>query len=166
MRYARFASVVSLLSLAVVVWGQATTATISGVVVDAAGAVVVGAHVRVKNVETGVEKVAETTSAGRYTVSGLVPGTYEVSVEAPGFKTALQWVKLAVGDHVTLDVRLEVGEVVERVTISGEAARVELERATLSGLIDDKQIRELPLNARSYVHLSFLHTGSDGVHPR
>jgi hypothetical protein len=159
MRYARFASVVSLLSLAVVVWGQATTATISGVVVDAAGAVVVGAHVRVKNVETGVEKVAETTSAGRYTVSGLVPGTYEVSVEAPGFKTALQRVKLAVGDHVTLDVRLEVGEVVERVTISGEAARVELERATLSGLIDDKQIRELPLNARSYVHLSFLHTG-------
>jgi hypothetical protein len=159
MRYARFASVVSLLSLAVVVWGQATTATISGVVVDAAGAVVVGAHVRVKNVETGVEKVAETTSAGRYTVSGLVPGTYEVSVEAPGFKTALQRVKLAVWDHVTLDVRLEVGEVVERVTISGEAARVELERATLSGLIDDRQIRELPLNARSYVHLSFLHTG-------
>jgi len=147
------------LLLVATVWGQATTATISGVVTDEKGATVAGARVRVKSLETGSEKVAETTLVGRYVVSGLSPGTYEVSVEAPGFKSVIHRVKLAVGDHVTLDVRLEVGEVVERVTIWGEPTRVELERATLSGLVDDKQIRELPLNARSFVHLSFLHTG-------
>lgn len=139
--------------------GQVTGATLSGVVVDEAGAAVVGARVHVRAVGTGMEREVVTESGGRYVVAGLAPGEYEVTVEAAGFARAVSRVKLAVGEQRFLEVRLRVGQVIEQVTIVGEPTRVELERASLSGLVDDKQIRDLPLNARSFVQLAFLHPG-------
>jgi len=140
--------------------GQLTTATISGTVADVTGAVIPGVSISVLQVETGTERSAVTDDEGRFRVPLLDPGDYEVQAELTGFQTAVRsGLTLAVGDRVVVNLTLNVGEISERVVVEGAAPLVQTTDTTLSGLVDTKKIRDLPLNGRSFDQLALIQTG-------
>lgn len=104
-----------------------------------------------------------TDDNGRYTAPLLPPGDYEVHVTLTGFQPfGRTGLRLAVGQDTVLDVRLELGTVAEEVTVTGRAPRIDLTSGAVSGLVTDKQIRDLPLNGRSFQQLAPLQVGVDG----
>src|SRR5437762_9155224 len=106
---------------------QATTGTISGTVTDESKAVLPGATVRVKNVETGATRTLVTDDRGRFRALELPPGLYSVFAELPGFTTAgRENLTLEIGRDVTADLSLKVGALTEAVTVQGAASNVEL----------------------------------------
>src|SRR6266581_4494407 len=139
---------------------QVTTATIAGVVQDASGAVIPGVSITAKNVETGVTRTATTDEGGRYTVPELTLGNYEVEAQLPGFQTEVRsGITLTVGRSAVVNFSLKVGQVSDKVTITAEAPLVESTTATMSSLVDERTIRELPLNGRSWDNLALLQPG-------
>ncbi len=139
---------------------QETTATISGTVKDESGAVIPGAAVQVKNVATGVSRTAQSDAQGRYTVTQLAPGMYEVESTSSGFQTYVRrGIELTVGRHAIVDMALKIGAVTQRIEVTGEVSLVNTTTAATSGLIGDKQIRDLPLNGRNFVQLTLLEPG-------
>ena len=141
-------------------WGQ-VTASISGKVEDPSGASVPGATVTVKNVETGATRTVATDAAGNYRALSLAVGGYEVRAEKPGFKTAVRsGISLVVGQEAVVGLKLEVGEVVEEVSVSAEAPLVNTTTATVSGLVGERQVKDLPLNGRSFDNLIVLNAGA------
>src|SRR4029078_3575220 len=107
------------------VFAQATTADITGTVVDQAGAVVAGANVTVTNTGTGLERQTVTTGTGDYSIALLPPGDYEVKVGAAGFSTVVQKVSLVIGQRQTLNISLRPGAVTEVITVSAEVPLVD-----------------------------------------
>ncbi len=139
---------------------QETTATISGAVKDGSGAVIPEAAVRVRNVATGVARSVQTDNQGRYSVTQLLPGNYELETSMAGFQNYLRTgIELTVGRHAVVDVDLQVGEVTQTVEVAGEVPLVETTSASLSGIVSEKQIRDLPLNGRDFVSLSLMEPG-------
>jgi hypothetical protein len=139
---------------------QETTATISGTVKDESGAVIPGASVQVNNVATGVSRTVQSDVQGRYTVPQLAPGMYEVASSSSGFQTFVRsGIELTVGRHAVVDMILQIGAVTQRVEVTGEVSLVNTTTAATSGLIGDKEIRELPLNGRNFVQLTLLEPG-------
>ncbi len=140
---------------------QVTTATISGVVQDSSGAVIPGVSIAVKNIDTGVSRTITTDEGGRYVVPDLSLGNYEVEAQLPGFQTEVRsGITLTVGRSAVVNFGLKVGQLSDKVTITGEAPLVELNTATLSSLVDERTIRDLPLNGRSYDKLALLQPGT------
>jgi hypothetical protein len=141
-------------------FSQGTSATLSGTVTDTRGAVVPGAGVTVKNTENGQQRQAQSNDSGNYRVVGLPPGSYEVRVERQGFNAEVRKVKLTVAEEGVLDVPLAVSGVTESVVVTeGGAAQVETANSTLSAVVDDKKIRDLPLNGRDMAQLILLQPG-------
>src|SRR5215831_19734012 len=158
---------VSLCSLFIVIaWqssaqAQVNTGTISGTVKDRSGAVLPGASVTVTSIETGIARSAVTGERGEYRVPALAIGNYEVQAALPGFQTAVRkGITLSVGQEAVIDMSLNVGSVAERVTVEEQAPLLETTTATVSGLVDPGQMREIPLNARSFIELVPLQTGA------
>lgn len=140
---------------------QTTSGTISGTLFDETGAVLPGVTVTVTHLETGEKRTVLSDDAGRYRVPQLALGDYEVKAELSGFKTAVRrGVTLTVRREAIVDVTLNVGEVSEQLVVTGEAPLVETRSSALSGLVDDRAIRDLPLNGRSFDNLITLHAGS------
>ena len=136
---------------------QVATATISGVVSDATGAVVPGATITLRNVETGARRTVTTDATGRYAAPQLGVGGYEVTATATGFQTLVRrGITLTVGREAEVNFSLSLGTVAERIEVTGEAPLVETTTATTSGLVDEKTVRELPLNGRSFTDLMDL----------
>jgi len=129
------------------VFAQSDRGGITGRVTDQAGAVVADAKVTVLNVETGETREARTNGEGNYTIPQLPAVTYTVKVEAQGFQTAsVENIKVAVQVIRTVDVTLQVGEMVNTVTVSGEATPVlQTENAASQLNVSERQVRELPL---------------------
>lgn len=145
---------------ALTVQAQVTTAGISGTVKDETGALLPGARITVKNLETGVTRTALTDSAAFYHLPGLPPGNYEVAAELSGFKIEVRrGIGLAVGQEAAVSFTLSVGAISETVTVAGEPPLVDTTSPALSGLVDDKKIRDLPLNGRNFVELALLQAG-------
>jgi hypothetical protein len=144
---------------------QVAGATLSGTITDAQGGAVVGAKVSAKNGATGVVTETTTNSSGAFTVVNLLPANYDVSVSAPGFRTAISKVILTVGAQQALNVGLTVGEVSQNVEVTGAAPVIETENATLSGNVQGAQIVELPLNGRDWAQLATLEPGVVQVRP-
>ena len=139
---------------------QLTTGTITGTVSDQSGAAVPGATVAVKNVETGVSRSTTTGPTGRYEVPNLPSGNYEVSITMSGFQTSVRTgIELPVGRNAVVDHTLQVGEVTQAVTVTGEVALVETTTATVSNLVDEKKVEDLPLNNRDLTQLTYLQAG-------
>ncbi len=108
-------------------------ATLNGVVTDPSNAVVAGAKVTVHRTESGLTRTMETTNAGLYRFGGLPAGNYDLTIEAPGFKTAVQKnVPLTVGAVVTVDAKLEVGGVTETVSVAEEVPVIETTRSNVA----------------------------------
>ena len=142
------------------VWAQ-VTASVSGRVEDASGAAVPGASVTVTNLETGATRAAAADAAGAYRVLSLPVGRYEVKAEAAGFKAALQTgISLLVAQEAVVNLKLEVGAVQEQVTITGEAPLINTTTSSVSGLVGERQVKDLPLNGRSFDNLITLNPGA------
>lgn len=139
---------------------QVTTGTISGTVKDSTGAVVPGAAITLKDVDTGLTRRVTSDSAGRYRAPQLALGNYEVTTEAAGFQTLVRTgIAITVGREATLDFTLQVGTVSQQITVTGEAPLIESTNATVSGLVNEKAMRDLPLNGRSFTDLTALQPG-------
>jgi outer membrane receptor protein involved in Fe transport len=139
---------------------QTVGASLRGTVTDSTGAALPAATVTVLNLGTGASRELQTDSAGRYAAQILPPGDYEVHVTLTGFQPfARRGLRLAVGQDATIDVRLELGTVAEEITVTGDAPRIDLTSGAVSGLVTDQQIRDLPLNGRSFQQLALLQVG-------
>src|SRR5215469_12754387 len=141
-------------------FAQVTTGTISGVVQDATGAAIVGAAVTIRNLDTGAVRTVMTDTGGRYNAPDLPLGNYEVEARQTGFQTeARLGINLTVGREAVVDLSLKVGQISERVLVTGEAPLVETTTSAMSSLVDERTIRDLPLNGRSYDQLALLQPG-------
>ena len=139
---------------------QITTGTVSGTVTDQSNAAVPGANVIIKNVETGVSRSTVSGPTGRYEVPTLPAGSYEVSVSMAGFQTTVRTgIELTVGRNAVVDITLQVGEVTQAVTVTGEVALVETTTATVSNLVSEREVADLPLNNRDLNQLALLQPG-------
>jgi hypothetical protein len=138
---------------------EETSATVSGQVTDSTGAVVAGATVVITNRETQTERRVQTNDDGLYVITPLIPGTYEVVVEQPGFKRYLQTdLVLNAKDRRPVNIVLEAGNVSEVVTVTSEQNVVQ-DSPTGQTLISGTQVIELPLNNRDYLKLTELVPG-------
>ncbi len=149
------------LSLAVffssLAWGQVVGASVSGTVQDESGAPIPGAVVVVKNVETGAARSLASDAAGRYSTPSVPVGRYEIDASKENFKSQTRTgVDLVVGEHATVDFTLQVGDVKQTVTVAEEASPVELTNEPTSGLVSERQVKDLPLNGRSFDELITL----------
>ncbi|MFL6448742.1 MAG: carboxypeptidase regulatory-like domain-containing protein [Bryobacteraceae bacterium] len=138
--------VLSLLFLIVsaLAFGQTETGQITGKVTDPTGAAVANAAVEVKGSATGVTRTTQTNGSGEYTVSNLLPGMYTVTANATGFAKSEQRVTLQVGARLTQDFALEVGQTTSTVTVSENPVQVNTETQTLSTVVNERELRELP----------------------
>ena len=139
---------------------QTTTATLTGIVTDESGAVLPQAELRVTNTATGVARTVATDAAGRYLVSQLPPGPYELVVTMAGFDTlARRGITLALGQEASLTLTMRVGSVNEQVTVTGEAPVVNTSTSALTAVMEQKRILELPLNSRDFKMLALVQPG-------
>jgi Carboxypeptidase regulatory-like domain/TonB dependent receptor len=137
---------------------------LSGRVTDQHGAMVPGALVVVQNLDTGVEKTAETSQSGLYQFSVLSPGCYSVTVSLRGFRNAHRLAPIQVGNVTLQDFVLQPGAGVDTVTVTGTTPLLRATESSLSTVIDRSLIDELPLNGRKYTDFAELtpNTSPDG----
>ena len=136
------------------------SAAISGRVTDPAGATVSGAAVTARNVETRATRATVTDEAGRYSIPALAVGEYEVRVSKQNFQEGVRTgIHLAIGQQATVDMSLRLGQVTEQVKIAGDAPMVSVTAADIPGLVGEQQVKDLPLNGRSYDELMTLNPG-------
>ncbi len=139
---------------------QKVTGTITGVVSDSAGAVVAAAEVSVKNTATGEVRTATTNGSGGYVLADLPPGTYDVNIKQANFKEYVsKGVELFVSSTATVNAVLSVGSATEQVTVEANAVQVETSTGAVGNVIEGNQVRELPLNGRSFAQLTQLMPG-------
>lgn len=137
---------ISVALLAATCFGQAERGTFNGSIVDSSGAAVVGAAVKIFNMATGVEYPAATTEAGVFRMPSLSPGTYRISVSAPGFKTSVrQNIVLSVAQTLTVDFTLEVGNLNDSVTVSAETPLLETGTAEIGSYVSKKEFDDWPI---------------------
>jgi hypothetical protein len=140
-------------------YGQ--TAQVTGMITDPTGMAAPGTEVTIVNTETGVGRSATTNEQGYFTVPFLIPGIYDVSAQKAGFKSVeRKGVRLEVAQVARLDFRLEIGDVVESVTVISEAPLLASESATIGQVIGRKKIVDLPLSGRDFTQLATLVPGA------
>lgn len=133
-----------------------TTATVSGRVEDTAGACVCGAMVAITNTDTKRKQIAVTDQEGRYRISHLPVGNYQMAVECPGFNPLNQQVMLTVGEALDLAITLSVADARESVSITTDVPIIETARTQIAETILPQEIDSLPLNGRNYLDLALL----------
>jgi hypothetical protein len=142
-----------------------TSGEITGEVKDQSGAVAAGAAITVTNSATNVSRSTVTNSAGVYSFPNLVPGTYQVKVVVAGFDTIVKnGIELQVQATVRADFDLKVGQSTQTVEVSGMAAMLTTESATVGTVIEEKRITDLPLNGRNF--FSLVPTSRTASRPR
>src|SRR5215467_1778635 len=147
-------------------FAQTVTGTITGTVVDASGGTAPNVLITATQAGTNVQRNTRTTEAGVYTLNFLPVGDYNISAEAPGFKTStLGPFRLDVNQTLREDIRLEVGQVTERVEVNSTAAILQTENSQTGDVISSQQATELPLNGRNFVSLTLLVPGSINPQP-
>src|SRR5687767_11795037 len=153
------------IGLFVGVHAQSSTAgNITGTVRDQQGAAVANAEITILDEKTGATRTAKTNDDGFYSAPGVPPGVYTISTSPTGFKkTVASGVQLHVSENLTVNLDLQVGQVTEIVTVTSEAAPVELRSGEVSSLITEKQVTELPLNGRNYAQLALMVPGVSPV---
>lgn len=163
---------VSIFSIAFVlsvspVWAQtAATGQVVGTVTDPSKAAIALASVTVSNESTGLARSAKTNADGDYVVPLLPPGSYSVAVAAPGFKTQTSThVVVEVATTATVNIRLQLGEASQQVTVEAVADILQTDSATNGGVVDAKTVPALPLSSRNYTQILDLQPGVSGSVP-
>ncbi|HJT66048.1 MAG TPA: carboxypeptidase regulatory-like domain-containing protein [Pyrinomonadaceae bacterium] len=143
---------------------SSTTGNVTGTVRDPQGAAVPKAEITLTEDKTGASRTVTTNDDGFYNVPSLPAGIYTVTTSPSGFKkTILTNVELHVNENKTVNIDLQVGQVTETVTITSDAAPVEIRSGEVSSLISEKQVTELPLNGRNYAQLALMVPGVSPV---
>lgn len=146
-----------------VLWAQFESA-IEGTVTDPTGAVVPNASVTAKDMETGITRTVQTTSAGNYRIASLPAHLFEITVSAPGFKTTLQQnIRLEAKQTKAVNVTLELGVTTTEVTVAGAPPPVETSEARVSAQINERRVANLPMVARNFYSLVVLTAGIVGL---
>jgi outer membrane receptor protein involved in Fe transport len=162
-RYIALLSFICLLAVSVSLGrlhAQAATASISGTITDSSGASVPAASVEIRNTGTGATRTVVTDAQGRYFVPDLGIGTYEVRGSKTGFRTTVRsGITLTVGSAPVIDMQLPVGQAQETVTVEANPTEVETTNSSVSSLVNQTQMRELPLNGRDFEQLILLAPG-------
>ncbi len=137
------------------------SASISGRVEDPSGAGVSGAAITVKSLETGAARTAVTDSSGNYELLSLPLGAQELKAGKNGFKAVVRTgINLEVGEQAVANVRLEVGNIVQQVNVIEDAPLVNITTESTAGTVDERQVKDLPLNGRSFDNLITLNPGA------
>jgi Carboxypeptidase regulatory-like domain len=140
---------------------QGFGAAITGAVRDTSGAGVPGAMVTAKHLETGLTRAVEVDATGNYRIGSLPVGEYELTAEGMGFQREVRrGVNLVVAQEAVVNITLQVGSIVQQVTVTEAAPLVNTTTTSTSGVISEQQIKELPLNGRSFDQLLTLNTGT------
>ena len=139
---------------------QVTTGSIVGTVTDPAGQPIPGAQVSIEDLDKGTSVSVVSDANGSFAAPFLIPGTYTVSVELPGFR---KWVHsgviLQVNDRLRVDAALEVGRVEETTTVTASSPIVRTDSSEIGTVIEERAIKELPLNGRNFAALVYLTPG-------
>jgi hypothetical protein len=139
---------------------QLDTGSIVGSVRDAQGGVMPGVTVTVTHEGTGTSASAVTSQGGQYLFPNLRIGTYTVAAELQGFRRAVRsGLTLNVQSQLEIDFALEVGNLAEEVVVTGQAELLNTQRADIGNVVDERQVRDLPLLGRRYAELAFLTPG-------
>lgn len=142
-------------------WGQGLTGQISGTVADPSGTMIAGAQVTLVNTNNAQKREANSDNVGAYVFTQLLPGNYTLSVTQSGFKKYEQRdIELTATERVVVrEIRLELGEVSQTISVEAEAARLQTQSAERSGLISTQQYERLALKGRDYLGLVKLLPG-------
>ncbi len=152
--------VLALLDIATPGRAQVGVATLSGNVVDQAGAAVPGATVTATEGTTGLNRATLTAGNGTYVIPGMPLGVYRVQVALSGFRPLIRdGIRLSTGETIRVDLQLELGGVSEAVTVTADASLLRSESSGLGHVIDNTKIVDLPLNGRSFIALATLVPG-------
>ena len=145
-------------------WAQTFRGTILGTVTDQSGAVVTGANVEAKNVDTGLSRVTQTSADGSYSLPELPIGTYNLTVSQTGFQTFVaSGVVVNVATERRVDAALKTGEVSTKVEVSADQLpMVETTTNDLGGVMTAQTVENLPVNGRDYTKLIYLQPGVSG----
>ena len=136
------------------------SATLSGTVTDQSGAAVSGADITATDLETGAIRTTSTGEAGQYKIFSLPIGAYEVRATKQGFAEQIRTgIRLAIGQDARVDVTLRVGPVSQQIEVNSDAPLVSVSTEDVPGLVGEQQVKNLPLNGRSYDLLLPLNPG-------
>ena len=153
-----------LLGFAQISWGQAVSATLVGTATDNTGAIVPKATVEILEDATGIKHTDVTNASGNYTFPDLTPGTYTVTVSAPGFKKETRaGVDVAVNTTTRVDITLQAGSITETVTVTGAPPIMETDRADVSVNIEAQALSSMPIGVNQ--NFQFALTLAPGVGP-
>src|SRR5271157_3324547 len=137
--------------------GQSSNGTVSGIVLDPSGAVIGGADVLVVNDATAVQYPGKTNSEGYYVVPNIPPGTYRIQVSNSGFKTIIKPdIVIHVEDALAINFTLPIGAASVIVTVEGGVPLINTENASVSTVVDQNYVANMPLNGRSFQDLVLL----------
>src|ERR1017187_2668685 len=146
------------------VQAQTITATLTGAILDPAGAVVPDTHVSVTNTANDFTRTIFSNSSGTYVVTNLLPGHYRIVAEHGGFQRAvISDIELLVDQTAHLDIHLQLGQTTESVIVNAAAPVLDSETSSVSSVVDPHQMLNLPLNGRNFYDLVQL---SPGVSPQ
>src|SRR5260370_2971851 len=139
---------------------QTSKALISGIVTDGTGSAITNAKITITDVQRNQDYRAETNSSGVYRVIELTPSVYRVTAEAQGFRTyVLESLPLSTQQNAIVNIKLEIGAVIYRVEVTATGPLLETSSATLSSVVENKKIIDLPLNNRNIYSLLKLVPG-------
>src|SRR5215813_9237395 len=139
---------------------QETRATISGAIADVSGAAIPGASITATEVRTGVKTSTISDETGHFNIPFLAPGEYQVAAELAGFRPYLRrGIQLATGDHPILDIKLEVGQFSQEVSVTEAASLVDVADSVTGQSITTKQVEDIPLNGRNPMMIAQLAIG-------
>src|SRR5258707_8182004 len=139
---------------------QNSSSAINGVVTDPRDAVIAGARVTLRNVDTNVERMTVSNAAGDYFFSNVPPARYTLTFATPSFQTeTISAFEVAVAQAVTINATLRIGNVSQSITVEAAGTQVESSTAQLGTVIGEKAVNDLPLNGRNFTQLLTLTPG-------
>ena len=159
----RLASITCILAVGLLIapWADAqTTSAILGKIQDRTGGALANVRVTVRHLDTGMSRRVQSGADGHFLLGSLPVGQYELRAELEGFRTLIRrGLALTVGDTVVVDCQMELGPLEQAITVVAETALVNTHSSELSYLVNERAIRELPLNGRNYTDLALLQPG-------
>jgi hypothetical protein len=144
--------------------GQGTSATLNGSVLDSTGALIPGVRLTIQNTGTGLKETVNTNDNGLYSIQPLPPGSYSLTAEKIGFQKQVQaGITLTVGQAATVNITLQTGASDQTITVTSGAELINTTTADISQVVNENEVKELPLNGRDPSSLVLLSPGVTNV---
>src|SRR5260370_28582889 len=154
-------AILGVLLFSLSLFSQVNSGTISGVVQDSSGALIAGATITIRHVDTGTARTVTSDEGGRYIAPVLPLRNYELQAQQSGFQTEIRkGITLTVGREEVINLTLRVGQQTQSVTVTEAAPLVNTTTAEISGLVAEREVKDLPLNGRSFDNLITLNPGA------